>query len=494
MSILPIVLDRGSDSTLQDQIFEQMRKLIVAGRLPPRTRIPASRQMASQLGVSRNTVMLAYERLVAEGYLTTRPAAGNFVANALPESAESARPAMTDWARSRLGSAFLIGRPTPRPPRAAIDFGLRSAAHTEFPIKVWRRKVGLLLDHHGDALGSPPPPGGEPRLRRAVASWLAGDRGPICHPDEIIIVSGCQQAYNLAAHLFVRPGDRVVVEGPGHSGADMAFAARGAELIRVPVDEQGLCVESLPDGPVALACVTPSHQNPVGGVLPLDRRRQLIEWARRAGACIFEDDCNGEKALCWDGAPLPSLKALDLHGQVVYAGTFTKTLGAGLRLGYVVVPAEFVSVTLDLKDMFDGGNPWLEQMALASLIESGGFDRHLDDLARRWLPRRDCLIAELRRAFGTAAVTGADAGTHLAWTLPPEAPDAAVVAAAAAAEGIGVSALAGDLSQAGVPARFVDRTLYLNYSSLTEDAIARGIRGLATIINRMSATTALAVG
>lgn len=478
---MPISVDRSAAETLQDQIFDKIKCLILSHKLKPGSKLPASRQLAIQLDISRNTVTLAYDRLAADGYVVSRPAAGNFVAYPVTEVASLAG-GRGSAAPAQLRAPAFLGRSFPPTPRFDIDFGLRAVGHDDFPIKQWRRRIDSLLCHHDGRIGQNPPPGGEPRLRRALADWLAKDRGLTCDPDEVLVVSGCQQAYTVATQILIRPGDRVVVEAPAHLAATLVFEAMGAELVHVPVDEHGLMVDALPDGPAALVYLTPSHQNPVGGILPLDRRLRLIEWAHGAGACIFEDDCNGEQALCWNGRPVPSLKALDPHGLVIYAGTFTKTLGAGLRLGYMVLPPDLVVTGRSVKQLMDGGNPWLEQMALAGLIESGAYAAYLQDLGRLWRARRQCLIDEMRQAFGSLSLLGTQSGTHVTWLLPDDLPDASVLAEAAAAVGIGVFAIPQLGRASATPPLYADRALYLNYSALSEDNIRKGIGILAGII------------
>jgi len=492
--VLPIILNRSSHRTLQDQVFQQIVELIGSGRLPPNTRIPASRQLAAQLGVSRNTITLAYERLASEGYVTSRPATGNFVTHQLPEAAAECRATMANNAQHAISPPIFTIRPSPHHPRADIDFGLRLKASLDFPTKVWRKKVMATLDSHAGRLGAYPQPSGEPRLRRAIASWLERDRGLTCHSDEIVIVSGCQQAYTVAAQTFLKPGDRVVVESPGHLGTWQAFQPFGVEIIPVPVDEKGLIIEALPPGRVGLVCVSPSHQCPVGGILPLDRRRRLIDWARQAGAYIIEDDCNGERALCWSGAQPPSLKALDPYGLVIYAGTFTKTMGAGLRLGYMVLPRELAAVAGCVKEVADGGNSWLEQMSLAAMIESGAFERHLDTLGHRWRARRDCLTETLHEVFGNPVLTGTQSGTHVAWLLPDHLPNAQFIAEMARTRGVAVHALPSVAVSGAASSRFTCRTLYLNYSGLEEESIRRGIGILADVAAGAGQEQARAVG
>ena len=348
--LLPITIDKLSSVSFQEQIAEQLRRFILEGLLVPGTRVPTSRELARQAGLSRNTVTLAYERLIGEGYLQTRPASGTFVAEVFsnPDLAlpAAARPEASLGGIPRRPVVF-SGQAWPRlTAKPEFDCRLFSADPSIFPTREWRRHILSALEHHGGRMGNTPPPAGEQKLRHAIARWLSASRGITATADDVLVVAGRQQAYNIAAQLLLRPGDGVVVEAPCNLNAALVFEAAQANLLPVPVDERGIRPDLLPSGP-ALAYLTPSHQSPVGGTLPLDRREAVLAWARANGTYLFEDDIGCE--FHYDGWQPPSLKSMDRNGLVIYCGSFTLTLGAGLRLGYMVLPPELASAALAAK-------------------------------------------------------------------------------------------------------------------------------------------------
>ena len=348
-------------------------------------------------------------------------------------------------------------------------------------MRIWQRITHQILENFGRDISQPPPPPGIDPLRAAIAEWLAVHRGIVVDAEQVIVVAGRQQAYNVIARMFLRQGDPVVVEWPGDDGASCLFDSLGARLCRVPVDEHGLMVERLPEGPAVLAHVTPCHQTPLGGTLPLERRETLIQWARKAGAYIIEDDCNGDFRYRGMG-PAP-LKSLDPYGLVLFAGTFSRSIGAGLRVGYLVVPPELVGPASAQKALLDNGNPWLEQMVLTEFIASGEYDRHLRRVRKTYLDRRDCLLSAVRLHFGEARLGGIDAGTHVTWFLESGQPRAPLVKTLAHSQGIGVYTVCNDDPPDGRRPPFADEALILGYSSLDEQQIRAGVAGLAQLMN-----------
>ncbi|MDR3440204.1 PLP-dependent aminotransferase family protein [Telmatospirillum sp.] len=484
---LPIELDRSRPEPLQNQLYEQLRGLIINRRLKPNTRLIATRFLAEQLGISRTTVLLAYERLIAEGYLETRPAVGTFVCSVLPDQAPAPLVndnRVDDLPQTELRPPLFQGttpeRVTAQPQQSLIDFW-GGPDFRIFPLKTWQRITQHILESYGRGISRPPPSAGIDSLRGAIADWLAAHRGIVVDREQIVIVAGAQQAYNIAARLFLRRGDRVVIESPGHTGATFLFESLGAVQYPVPVDDHGMLVDQLPPGTTALAYVTPSHQNPIGGTLPLDRRETLIEWARSAGAYLIEDDCDGD--FRYRGMGPPSLKSLDPYGLVLYTGTFSKTLGAGLRLGYMVVPPDLVTATVAVKTLLDNGSPWLEQTVLAEFIASGEYDRHLRRVRKTYMERRDCLVGALRLFFGDVRLAGIDTGTYVSWRLSSSFPPAPMVQEVARSRGIGVYTVSEDHASGRNDYRYADNTLLLGYSSLEERQIRDGIAGLANALH-----------
>ena len=487
---LPIVVDKLAGMSLQDQLSEQLRRFIEDGALASGTRVPTSRELARRVGISRNTVTLAYERLIGEGYLQTRPASGTFVSDVLPGGEDGVASPSQQAGASEVPRRPVVFRGpvlqrTGRRPE--IDFKLGVADPSVFPTREWRRHVLSVLDHHGGRLGHAPPAAGEPKLRHAIARWLGEHRGIACSAEDVLVVAGCQQAYNIAAQLLLRPGDGVVVEAPCHMGAAHVFEAMGATLLPVPVDEHGIRVAHLP-ATAALAYITPSHQNPVGGTLPLDRREQLLAWARGCGCYLVEDDVGCE--FHYDGWQPPALRVLDRDGLVIYCGSFSLTLGPGLRLGYMVLPPELAATAVAAKILLDNGSPWLEQAALANLMEAGSFARHVTRIRTLFHERRNRLIAGLRRRFGEVELTGTEAGAHLGWWLPEAFPDAAAIRDAAMSRGIGVHVAPSSSFDQAADHRFLCRTLYLGYAALPVDRIEPALERLGSVVDGLVGTRA----
>jgi GntR family transcriptional regulator / MocR family aminotransferase len=331
--------------TLFQQVYRVLRDGIVDGRFAATTRLPPTRALASDLGVSRATVLLAYEQLAAEGYVGARQGSGTYVQG--PVSVAPAVPRRPPAPRGeprlgRLASALLAQR---RPPLESAYAGARPALRwdfryglpslDDFPLETWQRCIGRAARSAPAGAYDYGPPQGSPALRAALAAYLGRSRGVSCAPEQIVVVTGSQQGIDLAARLLVRPGARAVVEEPGFEGARNAFLAAGATLAPLAVDDEGLDPDAL-QRDACLALVTPSHQYPLGGVLSWTRRAALLAWASRADAWVIEDDYDGEYR--FDGRPVPPLKTLDADDRVLYLGTFSKVMFSALRVGYLVYP------------------------------------------------------------------------------------------------------------------------------------------------------------
>ena len=406
--LTPITLAR--DQRLQKQIFDQLHHLILSGRFTPGARMPSTRMLADQFGISRTTALLVYERLIAEGYLETRPAQGTFVARHLP-AAHGHAPAPLPVEAGRHGgpaenvrrdTPHLIGRPDP----------------LLFPMRRWRGLMRDALDGMSTqhALAHPT---GQPTLRAAVASWLSTTRGVAVAPEQVFLLNGRHQALHLAAHLVLRPGARVVMEDPGDEAVAELFLGESAELLRIPVDEHGLRPELLPEGPVTLAHVTPEHQNPLGVRMSQNRRRELLAWAQRSDAMILEDDCPGE--LHYSDQRPQALAADDHDGRVLLLGGFAVSLGPWVTISYLVVPRRKVAAANAACMLFGDGPSRLEQTALSDLLSGGWYMRHMHRLTKTYASRRDTMVAALRTHFPSdAQIWGHHAGLHLSW-FPDEA-------------------------------------------------------------------------
>ena len=310
-------------------------------------------------------------------------------------------------------------------------------------------------------------------MRAAIADHLATTRGIAADPGRIIIVSGAQEGISIAARLFLNHGTPSAIEDPCYQGAAFAFEATGSEIASVAVDFEGVIPEELPQRPTALLYVTPSHQYPTGHTLSLARRHALIAWARRYGCYIVEDDRDGD--FRYEGSPLPAIAAL-APDCTIYLGTFSRSLGAGLRLGYMVVPEHLAGVVTAAKALLNNGNPWLEQAALAEMMRTGSFAAHLLRSQAHYKDSRDILLAALRRNFGELSVTGEAGGLHLVWYLPPGVPNAAVVEDLARRARIGVYSFMSGAAHVARASTLTQRGLMLGYAALTRKQIEAGHR------------------
>ncbi|BAQ48791.1 MULTISPECIES: PLP-dependent aminotransferase family protein [Methylobacterium] len=463
------------------RIGADLKAQIVRGVYPPGSAVPSSRALAAELGVSRTTVTAAYDQLAAEGWLETRPggrtrvAAGILPVPAAMPDASAAPPRLAAFGRRLMAEPPPDARPGP-----AIDFRYGDLSGSDFPVLAWRRALNTVLLRRPARLGYGDPRG-LPELRAALQGYLWRTRGLRCELDQIVVVNGSQQGIDLCARLFVDPGDRVAFEDPGYGTARRAFVAAGAAIVPVPVDAEGMRTERLAGlGPARLAYVTPSHQFPLGGVMPVARRQALLAWAEACGAIVVEDDYDGEYR--FDGRPVESLANLDRTRRVIHVGTVSKTLSPQLRLGYLVVPPALATVVAEAKRLADRQAPGLEQAALAELMACGAYERHLRQARRRNAARRAALMAALAESFGDAVrVEGAAAGLHLVAWFPyaPASREAAIVATARAA-GVGVYPVGPLYHDAA--ARPDRAGLVLGFAGSEPAAIRTGIRGLAAAL------------
>lgn len=490
---IPIEIDHGSRQSLQSQIFGRLRDCILSGTLKAGAPVPASRALAEQLGVSRNTVVLAYDRLIAEGYLETREAIGTYVARDVPETclaavrAVVARPPAAADAASDQHTLPFVGRAQAvvSAHRLAFDFWLGRPDARSFPIKAWRRLTNKALACAGARLTEYRDPGGLPELRQAIADHLGAARGVDVAADQVIITAGSQEGLNVVARLLVKEGTPVATENPCYQGAAFLFESYYAKMVPVPVDEAGLDVERLPKRGVACVYVTPSHQYPLGFTLSLERRLKLIDWARRCGAYIIEDDYDSD--FRYRGSPLTALMGLDQHGCVIYLGTFSKSIGAGLRLGYLVVPAALAGAARAAKALLDNGHPWLDQAVLAEFVRSGAYANHLRRIRRLYRERRDGLVEALQRCFGPVRLSGLDSGMHLAWHLPRHYPPASELQDLALRQGVGVYSLNSGAAHDYGGCAYSRSTVVLGFSSLDEHQIRAGIQRIADALTDLPA-------
>lgn len=432
-------IDRAGRGSLQAQLAAGLRDSIASGRVAVRTRLPGSRTLAAQLGVSRTTAALAIDALIAEGYVVARARSGCFVADEPPRLAYApaagaggprAPVRLSRLARARAAGAGAGARTAPRP----VAFPLSRPALDAFPIDTWSRLLSRRAAR--TSIGQLDYGGGLPALARAIAALVSAGRGVRVEPAQVLIVGGGQRAIELAAAAILDVGDPVVVEDPGYPGARDAFAGVGARVVPVAVDCDGLAVAALPRR-ARLAYVTPACQFPLAVSLSLARRTALLAWAARAGACILQDDYDAEFRFA--GTPLPSLAALDRDGRVLHAGSFSRTLFPAIRLGYLIVPPALVDAVGAVRDARDADMPSLPQLALADFIEGGHYVHHLRRMRVVYRARREVLLAAARSVG--LAVRASEVGLHVVCDLPPRT-DAHAVAAAARAAGVVAAPLA----------------------------------------------------
>jgi GntR family transcriptional regulator / MocR family aminotransferase len=457
---LLVEIDRVARRPLRAQLEDGLREAVRSGRLAPDTRLPPSRALAADLGISRRLVVDAYAQLLAEGYLRARPGAGTFVA----------------------GSAVQPERPAAETPGRALrfDFFPGYPDLAGFPRQTWLRAIRETLRDAPDSALGYPDPRGAPDLRRALAGHLRRVRGVAADPESIVVCAGAAQAFALIAGAL--SGKTMAVEDPGLPVHRAILAAHGARLVALAVDEAGARVEELEalaeaahaDAPLASVLITPAHQSPTGVALSSRRRAALLSWAAGTGAVVIEDDYDAE--FRYDRAPLGAMQGL-APDRVIYTGTVSKTLAPALRLGWMVLPSQLIDAVMQRKLMADHGSPTIDQLALARLLDGGAYDRHLRAARRRYRSRRDALVAAVEKHLPGARVTGLAAGLHATVRLA-EPVEGIALARAAARESVGVY----PLGYGYMTPRPVDDGLILGYANLAEPAIEEGIRRLAAVL------------
>ncbi|MCW3475960.1 MocR-like pyridoxine biosynthesis transcription factor PdxR [Limobrevibacterium gyesilva] len=432
------------DQSRQQAVFDQLRQGILAGTLPAGARLPPTRHLAEELGVARQTVVLAYERLAAEGYVRARIGSGTFVAADLPDAAPppAAPPASATAPLSRRGTA-LAATPASAAGPVAGGSGLLAPgvpATELFPAAAWASCTTRVLRALTPEQAGYPDPQGLPALRAEIAAHLAASRGLLADPDHIVVTAGTQQALRIAADLLLDAGDPAWVEDPGYIAGRGALLAAGAAIVPIPSDAEGLDVAAgIRLAPTArLALVAPSHATPLGGALAIGRRLALLDWAARADAWLLEDDCDSE--FRWEGKPLPPLATLDRAGRVIYCGTFSKTLAPALRLGFAVVPAPLTPAFVRARTLMDRGPGTLHQAVMAEFMRQGRLAPHIRRMRTEYAHRRDVLLAALRKHCPAVTPVAAPGGLHLVVHLADDADETAVLHAARA-RGLAVSPL-----------------------------------------------------
>lgn len=452
---------------LQEQLYQRIRTAIAKRQLMPGEKLPSVRTLASELGVARGTVDTTYARLAGEGYLLSRGPAGTIVS---PDLQIGALPARS--VREKLQPAPEEESGTePRP------FQLGLPALDAFPRALWARLTARAAKRLSGGALSYPAYAGLPDLREAVASYLAISRGVPCHASQVVITGGYQDALSLMARLLLRPGDGVWFEEPGYFLARYALEAASAQLLPIPVDNQGMNVEfAQANAPrVRLAVVTPAHQSALGVALSLARRQKLLTWANETSGWIVEDDYDGE--FHYVGRKLPALKSLDLADRVIYAGSFSKTLFPGLCLGYLVVPHSLIQQVIEAKRATTHGEPVLGQRVVADFLSGGHFGRHLKRMRGLYAARRDALASALRSTFGDRLeMTLRPGGMHLLARFPEQGDDVELAR----------RALRHGLLPTALSAQYLGRTrdsgLMLSFTNIPEEQALARAKALARAI------------
>jgi len=402
-------LDRHAPEPLQAQLYGALRNAILSGRLAAGARLPSSRRLAQQLGLGRNTVLAVFFHLLAEGYVDTRRGAGTVVAALPPVSPPAPQPSRPLSARS----AMLMGVEASRMRGwgETLAPGTPDTAH--FPFAEWSRLLARRWRRPGQELLVPLNPAGYPPLRAAIAEWLGRTRAVRCTPEQVMIVSGSQQALDLAARVLLDPGDTAMVEDPGYAGLKGVLRAAGAEVAAVPVDHAGFAPELaerlFPQA--RLACVTPSHQFPTGTTMPLARRLALVDWARRHSGWIIEDDYDGDFRHA--GPPLAALQGLDDERRTIHLGTFSKSMFPGLRLGWLVLPEDLVGPFVAARKLADMAPPSLTQAAMADFMAEGLFASHMKRMRSLYAARSKAFTeACARHLSDLGTLAPGEAGLH----------------------------------------------------------------------------------
>jgi GntR family transcriptional regulator / MocR family aminotransferase len=430
-------IDANSDEPLHRQLYNELRAAVLGGRLPTGCRLPASRELAQVTGLSRNTVLSAYDQLIAEGYIDSRAGSGTYVASSLPDQVLTG-PVMEPFPEADRGTRRLSPRgerllasPFRKwPPGSAGPMLFRAGlpALDHFPMDTWRRLTDKRMRLASVKTLAYDDPQGYRPLREAISAHLAAARGARCSPDQIIVVSGSQQGIAMVCEVLVSEGDDVLFEDPGYFAARSVFETAGARLVPVPVDDDGFDVAAgIHLCPTArLAYITPSHQNPLCVTMGLPRRRALLQWAEQNGSWILEDDNASECR--YRGRPLAALQGIDPHGRVLYAGTFSKVMFSSLRLGYLVAPPDVLPALVRSRELMDRQSPGIQQAVMADFMIEGHFSRHLRRMRTLYASRLEALNKAVREhAADMFEIVECEGGLNRVAWLPAGVSDTEVV-------------------------------------------------------------------
>jgi GntR family transcriptional regulator/MocR family aminotransferase len=473
---------------LHQQLYEELRRSILTGRLLPRQKIPSTRSLARSLQISRTTVTQSYDRLLSEGYLEAIVGSGTYVCAQLPddlmqstavetEPVSTAQPVQLSHYGTRLNQFCFIPQSniSRSKPEQTINFSYGQPATRQFPIALWRKLLSRCCLSNSDWLDYSTDFQGNRSLRQAIAGYLKRARAVQCDLQQIILTNGTQQAIDLVMRLLINAGDGIAVEDPGYLSARRVFLSHGAALFPVPVDESGLRVEKLASSDsetLRLVYVTPSHQFPTGSILSLARRLELLTWAQKHHWLILEDDYDSEYR--YGDRPIPALQGLDQNHSVIYIGTFSKVLFPALRIGYLVVPPSLVSLFTQAKWLCDRQLPSLEQQVLSEFITGGYLESHIRKMRSHYDQLRQTLVQALKTHFGDRVIIlGEKAGIHIMIRLSLPWSDAEVIERAVQA-GVGITSAQAHYLNSSDRGEFI-----LGYGDLDAEMIAVGIDRLA---------------
>ncbi len=490
---LPINLNRNngedSDVPLHRQLYSEIRKAILTGRLRPKQRIPSSRYLAKSLEISRTTVTNCYEQLQSEGYIETVMGSGTFVCSQLPdELLVSSEVKANDKINSpqiilsEYGDRLIkIDISRRKELDLPINFTYGCPALDLFPMKIWRKLLSRHCSFDSDWLDYASNTLGDKGLREAIAIYISRFRAVNCEPEQILITNGTQQALSLIVRILINKGDVIALEDPGYPSARKIFLSQEAKLLPIAVDSDGLIVKQLmqhnSDEPTlaerpSLVYITPSHQFPTGAILSLPRRFELIKLAQQTGTLIIEDDYDSEYR--YGEKPIPSLQGLDRSQSVIYIGTFSKVLFPSLRIGYIVLPQKLVPVFNSAKWLTDRQLPTLEQLVLADFIQEGHLERHTRRMRSLYENRRNILVEELNKQFGKqVTILGEKAGIHIMVKFHTNKDDEEIVKSAAS-NGVGIFSASPYYLHSKSKGEFI-----FGYAQLNEKQIKEGIKRLA---------------
>ncbi|NTV48865.1 MAG: PLP-dependent aminotransferase family protein [Geobacteraceae bacterium] len=460
------ILNNSNPVPLYKQLYNQIREQILSGKLPADSRLPSVRDMAIELSASRNTVDGAYQELYAEGYIYSRPRSGYFVSALDQEVApqdQSGKPGKNDY--------------LPGPPSSfAYDFHPARLDPESFPTELWRKCFVEGLRRNSQQLVQYGDPQGDWGLRCSIKSYLERSRGVLCDPDQIVICSGLQQSLDIVSHILKESHSVVAVENPGYHLPRSVFHSHSYTIFPVPVGSSGIDLNHLKGSNSTIAYVTPSHQMPLGYVMPVANRLALIEWAESDGKYIIEDDYDSE--LRYHGKPIPSLQGLRPTGNIIYSGTFSKILSPSLRLSYMVLPYSLLATYRKFYRAYFPSVSLLEQRSMENFMEQGHWERHIRRMRVLYKKKHDTLLRAVETHFGKRAVViGQGAGLHVVMMLPATSYGEAEVIDRARQKGIRLF----PFSEFHVVGQPQATTLLLGFGGMNGSEIEQGIAILSQI-------------